>query len=201
VSEPRRAGAATGEAPSVTIAQATPSAASAPRASFDKPAAPHAWTRPSEPGLSVNLHGRGHELRYHAIEDARSVSQMLDASLVPPDRSLCEVAIRRAGGNWMFFVPATIGVAWLSTVISDLAVVTSVLLSVLLLSSFLPAAAAVGLAMPRLVVRPFTRYGRPGYLWFWGTTFVSVLDCCVYATCLFLLARAGGYAHMLPLPF
>jgi hypothetical protein len=152
VSEPRRAGAATGEAPSVTIAQATPSAASAPRASFDKPAAPHAWTRPSEPGLSVNLHGRGHELRYHAIEDARSVSQMLDASL-------------------------------------------------LLLSSFLPAAAAVGLAMPRLVVRPFTRYGRPGYLWFWGTTFVSVLDCCVYATCLFLLARAGGYAHMLPLPF
>lgn len=195
VSEPRRAGAATGGTTSVPLAQST-----APGASL-KPAAPHVWTKPSEPGLAVNLHGHGHELRYHAIEDARSVSQMLDASLVPPDRSLCEVAIRRASGNWMFFVPATIGVIWLSTVISDLAVVTSVLLSVLVLSSFLPAVAAVGLAAPRLVVRPFTRYGRPGYLWFWGTTLISVLDCCVYATCLFLLARAGGYAHMLPLPF
>lgn len=194
VSEPRRAGAVTGDTTNVPRAQDAPSASL-------KPAAPHVWTKASEPGLSVNLHGHGHELRYHAIEDARSVSQMLDASLVPPDRTLCEVAIRRAGGNWMFFVPATIGVIWLSTVISDLAVVTSVLLSVLLLSSFLPAVAAVGLAVPRLVVRPFTRYGRPGYLWFWATTLVSVLDCCIYATCLFLLARAGGYAHMLPLPF
>jgi hypothetical protein len=201
VSEPRRAGAATGETTNVPLTPGTPGAPSAPSASFHTPAAPHAWTKPSEPGLAVNLHGRGHDLRYHAIEDARSVSQMLDASLVPPDRSLCEVATRRAFGNWVFFVPATIGVVWLSTVISDLAVVTSVLLSVLVLSSFLPAAAAVGLAVPRLVVRPFTRYGRPGYLWFWGTTLVSVLDCCVYATCLFLLARAGGYAHMLPLLF
>ena len=77
------------------------------------------------PGLSTNLQGGGHEMRYHAIEDARSINERLDASLVPPDRSLFEVAIHRSLGNWIFHVPATIAVLWLSTVIVDLALVTS----------------------------------------------------------------------------
>jgi hypothetical protein len=49
-----------------------------------------------------------------------------------------------------------------------------------------------------LCFRPFTRRGRYGYFWFWGTTLMEVLDCGVYGTCLFLLARAGGFAHVLP---
>lgn len=126
---------------------------------------------------------------------------MLDASLVPPDRSLFEVALRRSLGNWMFFVPAAIAVLWLSTVITDLALVTSALLSVLILSSLLPALVALALAAPRVLVRPFTRHGRRGYFWFCGTTVTAILDCAVYATCLFLLARAGGFAQLLPLPF
>ncbi|MEB2284345.1 MAG: hypothetical protein B6D46_04600 [Polyangiaceae bacterium UTPRO1] len=136
------------------------------------------------------------------VGDFRHLEERLDVSLVPADRSRFEVAIRRSLGNWMFFVPATVGVIWLSTVIADLATVTSVLLSVLVLAALVPAAAAVGLAMPRLLVRPCTRRGRSGYLWFVATTVMATLDCGVYATCLFLLARAGGYAHSLPaLPF
>lgn len=150
------------------------------------------------PGLSNHLHGSGHELRYHTIEDARSVQQSLDARLVLPDRSLFEVAIRRSLGNWIFFVPATIAVLWLSTVIVDLALVTSVLLSVLVLGSALPSAVAVALAAPKIVFRPFTRRSRQGYVWFLVTTIMEALDCGVYATCLFLLARAGGFAHVLP---
>jgi hypothetical protein len=151
------------------------------------------------PGLSSTLHGRGHELRYHAIEDARNVDQQLDASLVLPDRSLFEVAIRRSLGNWMFFVPATIAVWWLSTVIVDLALVTSLLLSVLVLGSAIPSVVAVALAVPKIVFRPLMRTGRRGYLWFCATTVMEALDCGVYGTCLFLLARAGGFAHVLPL--
>ena len=56
---------------------------------------------------------------------------------------------------------------------------------------------AVALAAPQVVFRPFTRRGRNGYLWFWATTLMEILDCSVYGTCLFLLARAGGYAHVL----
>ncbi len=156
--------------------------------------------RGGTPGLSANLHGGRHEMRYHAIEDARSVGDLLDLSLVPADRSLFEVAIRRSLGNWMFFVPAAIAVLWLSTVITDLALVTSVLLSLLMLGSLLPSLAVVALAVPKLFFRPFTRQGRRGYLWFVGTTAMAVLDGAVYGTCLFLLARAGGFAHVLPLP-
>ena len=150
------------------------------------------------PGLSSHLHGGGHELRFHTIEDARTVDQQLDASLVPPDRSLFEVAIRRSLGNWIFFVPATIAVLWLSTVIVDLALVTSLLLSVLVIGSAIPSAVAVALAAPKVVFRPLTRNGRRGYVWFLVTTVMQALDCGVYATCLFLLARAGGFAHVLP---
>ena len=151
------------------------------------------------PGLSTNLHGGGHGLRYHAIEDARSVAERLDASLVPPDRSLFEVAIHRSLGNWIFHVPATIAVLWLSTVIVDLALVTSVLLGVLVLVSLVPAAVSVALAVPKVLFRPFTARGRHGYFWFWATALMAILDCAVYGTCLFLLARAGGFAHVLPL--
>ena len=151
------------------------------------------------PGLSANLHGGGHELRYHAIEDARSVAARLDASLVPPDRTLFEVALRRSLGNWIFHVPATIAVLWLSTVIVDLALVTSVLLGVLVLVAFVPAMVSVALAIPRVLLRLFTVRGRNGYFWFWATTLMAILDCAVYGTCLFLLARAGGFAHLLPL--
>ncbi len=151
------------------------------------------------PGLSANLHGRGHELRYHAIDQTPGVEEQLDASLVPPDRSLFEVAIRRSAANWMFFVPATIAVLWLSTVIVDLALVTSILLSLLVLGSLVPSLVSVACAAPKAVFRPFTRRGRQGYLWFWGTTVMEALDCGVYGTCLFLLARAGGFSHVLPL--
>ena len=148
--------------------------------------------------MSSNLHGSGHELRYHAIDDAHSVAERLDASLVPPDRSLFEVAIRRSLGNWIFHVPATIAVLWLSTVIVDLALVTSVLLGALVLVAFIPALVSVVLAVPKLLVRPFTARGRRGYFWFWATTLMAILDCAVYGTCLFLLARAGGIAYLLP---
>lgn len=157
-----------------------------------------AGMRPKAPGLSANLHGGGHELRYHAIDDARSVQQRLDASLVPPDRSLFEIAIRRSIGNWMFHVPATVAVMWLSTVIVDLALVTSVLLGVLVLVAWVPAVVAVVLAVPRVLLRPLTRNGRHGYLWFLATTVMAMLDSLVYGTCLFLLARAGGLSHLLP---
>jgi hypothetical protein len=151
------------------------------------------------PGLSSNLHGGSHELRFHAIDDARTLEQQLDASLVPPDRSRFEVAFKRSLGNWIFFVPATIGVLWLSTVIVDLALVTSVLLSVLVLGSALPSLAAVVLAAPRVLFRLFTRRGRAGYVWFLATTLMETFDCGVYGVCIFLLARAGGFAHVLPL--
>jgi hypothetical protein len=148
--------------------------------------------------LSSNLHGGGHELRPHAIEDARSVSERLDASLVPPDRSLFEVAIRRSLGNWIFHVPASLAVLWLSTVIVDLALVLSVLLGVLVLVALVPAAVSVALAVPNVLFRPFTARGRHGYFWFWATTLMAILDCVVYGTCLFLLARAGGFGRFLP---
>ena len=154
------------------------------------------------PGLSPRLQGPQHQLRPHTIGDFRHLEARLDASLVPADRSRFDVALRRSLGNWMFFVPATVGVLWLSTVIVDLATVTSVLLSVLVAAAMVPPAVAAGLAVPRLVVRPFTRHGRAGYLWFVVTTVMEALDCGVYATCLFLLARAGGFVHSLPaLPF
>lgn len=170
-----------------------------PGATRSTPGAVPAFAKDVTHGLAVNLHGSGHALRYSPIEDVRSVDQRLDLSLVPPDRSLFEVAVRRSIGNWVFFAPAAIGVMWLATVISDLAVVTSVLLSVLVLGSLLPALAAVALAAPKLFLRLFTRDGRRGYLWFCCTTLMALLDCAVYGTCLFLLARVGGYAHLLPL--
>jgi hypothetical protein len=149
--------------------------------------------------LSANLHGGGHELRYHAIEDARSVAERLDVSLVPPDRTLFEVAFRRSLGNWIFYVPATAAVLWLSTVIADLALVTSALLGGLILVSFVPAVVSVALAVPKILFRPFTRRGRRGYFWLLATILMAILECVVYGTCLFLLARAGGFAHLLPL--
>jgi len=154
--------------------------------------------RPKAPGLSATLHGVGHELRYHAIDDARSVQQRLDASLVPPDRSLFEIAIRRSIGNWIFHVPATVAVLWLSTVITDLALVTSVLLGVLVLVAAIPSLVSVALAVPKVIFRPLTRNGRHGYLWFLATTLMTGLDVLVYGTCLFLLVRAGGFAHLVP---
>jgi hypothetical protein len=160
--------------------------------------------KPGTPGLSANLHGRGHEMRYHAIEDARSVSERLDVSLVPADRSLFEVALRRSLGNWIFHAPATIAVLWLSTVIVDLALVTSALLGMLVLVSLVPAVVSVAIAAPRVLIRPLTARGRRGYFWFLATTVMGVLDCAVYGTCLFLLARAAGIAHVFPssaLPF
>ena len=138
-------------------------------------------------------------MRYHAIEDARSVTERLDASLVPPDRSLFDVAIRRSISNWIFHVPATIAVLWLSTVITDLALVTSVLLGVLVLVAWIPAVVSVLLAAPKVLVRPFTRHGRSGYFWFLATTFMAILDSLVYGVCLWLLARAGGFEALLPL--
>jgi hypothetical protein len=153
----------------------------------------------SSQGLSVNLYGGDRLVRYTPIDDSLSVAARLDASLVPPDRSVCEVALRRSLGNWVFHVPATIAVLWLSTVIADLAVVLSVMLGALILTSAIPALAAVVLAVPDVLTRPLTRKGRAGYLWFLGATAFSVLDCLVYGTCLFLLARAGGFAIRLPL--
>lgn len=151
------------------------------------------------PGLSANLHGRGHEMRYHAIEDARSVSERLDASLVPADRSLFEVALRRSLGNWIFHVPATIAVLWLSTVIVDLAFVTSALLAVFVLVALVQAVVSIAVAVPNVLFRPFTARGRRGYAWLCATTLFGLLDCVVYGTCLFLLARAAGVAHVFPL--
>jgi hypothetical protein len=137
-------------------------------------------------------------MRYHAIEDARSVQERLDASLVPPDQSLFDVAIRRSISNWIFYVPATVGVLWLSTVITDLALVTSVLLGVLVLVAWIPALVSVVLAVPRVLIRPLTRRGRHGYLWFLATTLMAALDSLVYGTCLALLVRAGRLAELLP---
>lgn len=151
------------------------------------------------PSLTANLPRDKKPFRYTLIDDGQSVAQRLDASLVPPDRSLFEVAIRRSLGNWIFHVPATIGVLWLSTVITQLAVVMSALLAVLVLASLLPAVAAAVLAAPRVLFRPFYARGRSGYLWFLGTTVMESLDCVVYGTCLFLLARAAGLAISWPL--
>jgi hypothetical protein len=47
-----------------------------------------------------------------------------------------------------------------------------------------------------VLFRPLTARGRSGYLWFLATTVMAVLDCAVYGTCIFLLARAGHF----PLP-
>ncbi len=138
-------------------------------------------------------------MRYHAIDEASSVDARLDASLVPPDRTIFEVAVRHSLGNWAFHVPATIAVLWLSTVIVDLALMTSLLLGALMLVSLLPALLSVALAVPRALFRPFTARGRNGYFWFVATTLMALLDCGVYGVCLFLLARAGGFAHVLPL--
>ena len=112
------------------------------------------------------------------------------------------MAARRALGNWIFFVPATIGVLWLSTVIPDLARVTSVLLGVLVLGALIPVTTAVLLALPQIVLRPLSRRTRQGYVWFLATLLMEACDCGVYGTCLFLIARAGGFARSLPtLPF
>ena len=151
------------------------------------------------PSLTANLRSDHKPLRYTLIDDSLSIEQQLDASLVPPDRSLFEVALRRSLGNWIFHVPATIGVLWLSTVIVQLAVVLSALLAVLVLGSLFPSMAAVVLAAPRVLFRPFYAHGRSGYFWFLGTTVMEGLDCVVYGTCLFLLARAAGLAVSWPL--
>lgn len=154
------------------------------------------------PGLSSRLHGRGHHLRFHTIGDHRSLDERLEASLVPRDRSRFDVALRRSLGNWMFFVPATIGVLWLSTVIPELARVTSVLLGVLVVAAALPSVSSVVVALPQIAVRPFSRKTREGYLWFLVTLVMEGLDCAVYGTCILLLAHAGGFAQSLPsLPF
>lgn len=121
---------------------------------------------------------------------------------MPRDRSRFDVALRRSLANWIFFVPASIGVLWLSTVIVELAQVTSVLLGVLVIAAVVPSAVAVVLALPRMVIRPFSRGGLQGYGWLLATTIMELLDCAVYGTCIFLLARAGGFASSLPtLPF
>lgn len=161
-------------------------------------ASPAGEGRGGTPGLSSNLHGGDHELHYHSIDDPRSVAERLDASLVPPDRTLCEMAIQRALGNGIFHVPATIAVLWLSTVIVDLALVVSALLGVLVLVSLVPVLVSVALAVPKVLFRPFTARGRHGYFWFWATTVIEILDCAVQGTCLFLLARAAGVTQVLP---
>jgi hypothetical protein len=148
--------------------------------------------------LSANLHHGGHELRYHAIEDSSRVATRLDASLVPRDRTIFELAVRESIGNWIFHVPGTIAVLWLSTVIIDLALMTSLLLGALILISFVPAVVSMVLSVPRIFLRPFTKRGRNGYFWFIATTVMAVLDCAVYGVCLFLLARAAGFAPHLP---
>lgn len=148
------------------------------------------------PGLSANLPGSGHALRYEPVGDARSVNERLDASLVPADRSLFEVALRRSVSNWIFHLPAAIGALWLSTVIVGLSYVVSALLAMLVLVVLVPAVVAVALAAPNVILRPLTRKGRQGYLWFLATTLMHGLDCGVYFACLFLLARAVGFAHV-----
>ena len=137
-------------------------------------------------------------VRYRPIEDGQSVEARLDASLVPPDRSLFDVALHRSLENWIFHVPATIAVLWLSTVVDELAVMLAVLLGGLVLIAFVPAVAALVLALPKLPIRVLSRRGRRAYGWFLATTVMAALDCTVYATCLFLLARAAGYAVQLP---
>lgn len=134
--------------------------------------------------------------RYQPIDDSATIVERLDASLVPADRSLFEVAIRRSLSNWMFHVPSTVAVLWLSTVIVDLAVVLSALLGALVLVALVPAIVTVAVAVPRVLFRPLTARGRSGYLWFLATTAMAVLDCGVYGTCIFLLARAANF----PLP-
>jgi hypothetical protein len=52
--------------------------------------------------------------------------------------------------------------------------------------------------VPQVLIRPLTRHGRHGYVWFLATALMGVLDSLVYGTCLALLARAGGYAGLLP---
>lgn len=150
------------------------------------------------PSLSAHLKGGTKPVLYTAIDDSLSVADRLDASLVPPDRSLFEVALRRSLGNWIFHVPSTIAVLWLSTVIVQLSVVLSGLLAILVLASAMPSSASVVLAAPRVLFRPFYARGRAGYFWFLGTTLMEVLDCLVYGTCLFLLARAAGLAVSWP---
>ena len=121
---------------------------------------------------------------------------------MPRDRSRFDVALRRSLGNWMFFVPATIGVLWLSTVIPELARVTSVLLGVLVVAAALPSVSSVVVALPQIAIRPFSRKTREGYFWFLVTLVMEGLDCAVYGTCILLLAHAGGFAQSLPsLPF
>ncbi len=141
-------------------------------------------------GLPATSTGVGRPVRYRPIDDA-SVENRLDASLVPADRSLFDVALHRSLSNWMFHVPSTVGVLWLSTVIEELAVVLGALLGAIVLVSFIPAAVSLLLAVPRVLFRPLTRRGRFGYPWFLGTTTMAALDCGVYGTCLFLLARAA----------
>jgi hypothetical protein len=148
-------------------------------------------------GLGTTTVGGARRLRYSPIDDSATVGERLDASLVPADRSLFEIALHRSLANWAFHAPATIAVLWLSTVISDLAVVLSALLGGLVLASLVPAVVAVALAAPRVLIRPLTARGRRGYGWFFATTVMAVLDCVVYGSCLFLLARAASF----PLPF
>jgi hypothetical protein len=143
--------------------------------------------------LSAPSAGGSRARRYQPIVDSATVAERLDASLVPADRSLFEVALRRSLSNWTFHVPSTVAVLWLSTVIVDLAVMLSALLGALVVIVLVPAMVTVGLAAPRVLFRPLTARGRAGYLWFLGTTAVGVLDCAVYGTCIFLLARAAQF--------
>lgn len=140
--------------------------------------------------------GSPRAFRYQPIDDSATVVQRLDASLVPADRTLFELAMRRSLSNWMFHVPSTVAVLWLSTVIDDLAVVLSALLGALVLVALVPAVVTVVVAAPGVLFRLLTARGRAGYLWFVATTAVAVLDSGVYGTCVFLLARAGHF----PLP-
>ena len=148
-------------------------------------------------GMPATSAGPARPVRYQPIGDSATVGERLDASLVAADRSLFDVALHRSLSNWMFHVPATVAVLWLSTVIDDLAVVLSGLLGAVVLVAFIPAAATVVLAIPRVVFRPLTSRGRFGYVWFLATTIMAALDCAVYGTCIFLLARAGHF----PLPW
>jgi len=148
----------------------------------------------SAPDVELPSTAGGRPLRYRPIEDSATVEERLDASLVPADRSVFDVALHRSLANWAFHVPSTVAVLWLSTVIVDLAVVLSALLGALVLLSLVPAAVAVALAVPRVLFRPFTARGRFGYGWFLGTTTLAIVDCAVYGVCLFLLARAAQVA-------
>ncbi len=154
---------------------------------------PGVWGSPeSDPKASER------QVRYTAIDESLSVVERLDASLVPPDRSLFEVAIRRSFGNWVFHVPATFAVLWLSTVIPQLAIVLGALLAILILTTILPSGTTAVLAAPAVLIRPFYARGRAGYLWFLGTTTLAALDVLVCASCLFILARAADLPVRLP---